>query len=288
MISLEDYLAQRYTASSVKRYLRAIQCFCLAIGQQVALEAKFQVVATYIGALREHGYSSGHLATELQGIKKFYAWLQFSGQRMDNPAQNLKLNDIQSKDVHFDDLFSLNELEILLERPSRYSLLENRNKAAIACYIYLGLTTGELAALRLQDILLEQETVIVKSSTKLNARTLLLPSNLQAYLERYLMFERPYLLKQDSDVLFITKKGVPEKGEGLHYLIESQRLLFPDRVLNPKTIRQSVITNWFRQGKSIKEVQLLAGHKWPSTTERYKPVDLSDLKVALEQFFPLG
>ena len=286
-MTVEEYLAQRYPSSSTSRYLRAIQCFEQVLGE-ASVQANFHTIVNYIGALRERGYSAGHLNTELQGIKKYYAWLQFTGQRVDNPAYNIKLNDIQSKDVQFDDLFSLNELELLLERPSRYALLENRNKAAMGCYIYLGLTTGELASLKLNDLLLDQETVIVRSSRKLNTRTLLLPSNLQAYVERYLMFERPYLLKGESDSLFITKKGVPEKGEGLHYLIESQRLLFPDRVLNPKTIRQSVIVNWFRQGKSIKEVQLLAGHKWPSTTERYKPVDLSDLKAALEQFFPLG
>lgn len=210
---------------------------------------------------------------------------------MDDPAQGIQLNDIQSKDIHFEDLFSPNELQLLLERPSRYQLLENRNKAAIGCYIHLGFTTGELARLCLQDVLLEKEAIIVKSSQQLNSCSLLLPSNLQAYLERYLSFERPYLLSQEhqnSDSLFITKKGKPEKGEGLQYLIESQRLLFPERTLNPKTIRQSVIVNWFRQGKSIKEVQMLAGHKWPSTTERYKSVDLSDLKGALDLYFPLG
>jgi len=286
-MTLEQYLQQRYSPSSTQRYLRAIHCIQQVL-QEASVQANFHTIVNYIGALREQRYSAGHLETELQGIKKYYAWLQFTGQRIDNPAYSIKLHDIQSKDVQFEDLFSLTELELLLQRPSRYALLENRNKAAIGCYIYLGLTTGEMAALKLSDLLLDQETVIVRSSRKLNARTLLLPSNLQAHLERYLTFERPYLIKQESDSLFITKKGLPEKGEGLHYLIESQRLLFPERTLNPKTIRQSVILNWFRQGKSIKEVQLLAGHKWPSTTERYKPVDLSDLKAALEQFFPLG
>ena len=64
---------------------------------------------------------------------------------------------------------------------------------------------------------------------------------------RYLEFERPFLLKQKSEILFIGKLGNCETIDGLHYLIESQRNLFPGRKLNPKTIRQSVIVNLLKK-----------------------------------------
>ena len=109
-----------------------------------------------------------------------------------------------------------------------------------------------------------------------------------AFAERYIYFDRDQLIKEDTNSLFITKLGKAEKGESFHYLIESQRSLFPTRKLNPKTIRQSVITNWFRQGHGIKDVQIMAGHKYPSTTEAYKPQDLEALKSSIVRFHPLG
>ena len=42
------------------------------------------------------------------------------------------------------------------------------------------------------------------------------------------------------------------------------------RKLNPKIVRQSVITNWFRQGHEAKDVQVMSGHKYPSNIESYK------------------
>jgi integrase/recombinase XerD len=102
-----------------------------------------------------------------------------------------------------------------------------------------------------------------------------------------LNYDCPKLLKIKTDRFFITKLGTIEKGDSLHYLIERQRNLFPERTLNPKTVRQSVITNWFRQGLGIKEVQIIAGHKYPSTTEVYRPTDLGQLKNAIGRFHPV-
>ncbi len=73
-------------------------------------------------------------------------------------------------------------------------------------------------------------------------------------------------------------------NDQIHHLVESQRFEFPERKLNPKTIRQSVIVNLFKQGWDVKDVQLFAEHGFPSTTERYKPQDLSELKDAVERW----
>ena len=68
----------------------------------------------------------------------------------------------------------------------------------------------------------------------------------------------------------LTKLGTPEKGEGISYLISTFKGLFPERNLNPKTIRQSVIADLLKQGKDLRLVQVFAGHKYPSSTERYR------------------
>lgn len=84
--------------------------------------------------------------------------------------------------------------------------------------------------------------------------------------------------------MLIGKLGNPASSDQIQYLTESQRHLFSERKVNPKTIRTSVLVNLFKQGWDIKDVQLFAGHKYPSTTERYKPHDLSNLKEAVEKW----
>ncbi|MBO6516836.1 MAG: hypothetical protein JJ975_09835 [Bacteroidia bacterium] len=67
-------------------------------------------------------------------------------------------------------------------------------------------------------------------------------------------------------------------------LVQSQRFLFPERKLNPKIIHQSVLVNLFKQGWDVKDIQLFAGHRFPFTTGRYKPQDLTELKDAVERW----
>ena len=114
--------------------------------------------------------------------------------------------------------------------------------------IYQGLTNGDIKNLELKDIDLEQGTVYIKSGRKTNRRTLKLRSNQVFWLMNYLQNDRPKLIKTESQNLIISKLGTEETGESISYLLESSKNLFPDRKLNPITIRQSVIPNLLKQG----------------------------------------
>ena len=95
------------------------------------------------------------------------------------------------------------------------------------------------------------------------------------------------MLKTESEKLIISSRGTAETGEGICYIIETQRHLFPERKLNAKTIRQSVITNLLKEGKDLRIVQAFAGHKYPSTTERYKQTQVEELKNQILKYHPL-
>ena len=103
----------------------------------------------------------------------------------------------------------------------------------------------------------------------------------------YLQNDRPKLIKTDTQKLIISKLGTEENGEGIGYIIETCRHLFPDRKLNAKTIRQSVLTNLLKEGKDLRLVQAFAGHKYPSTTEKYKQTHIEHLKQQVLTYHPL-
>jgi integrase/recombinase XerD len=242
----------------------------------------------HIGALRSQGLSPDHLRTELAGLKQYYKYLVRTGARVDDPSRHIFLKDGQHKDIQFQDLFTPEELDLLLDRPNRYGILQWRNKLIVSFYIYQGLTTGEIERLRVIDVDLDQGSLFILASPRQCARALPLRANQVLFLERYLTFDRPCLLRFDTDALLLSKLGGTVKGEDCHYLIESARDLFPERCLNPITVRQSVIVNLFRKGMDIRDVQLYAGHHYASSTERYRPTDLTTLQNALERFHPLA
>ena len=66
------------------------------------------------------------------------------------------------------------------------------------------------------------------------------------------------------------------------------KLLFPNKNLNPRQVRISVIANWLNIQKiPLSDVQLLAGHKWPSTTEKYLRTDLVEKRNLINRLHPL-
>ena len=286
-MELEQYLNEHLAASTVKRYQREINLYheYLKARSQSADEASYNDVMEYIGYLRKHQNS---IACGLHGVKKYYEYLVASGRRKDNPSMSIRLRDRPSKDIQLQDFFTSQELEQLLERKERYSLLVNRNKLIVSLLIYQGLTNGEIKRIELKDIDLEQGAIYIKQGTRTNRRTLKLESKQVYWLMNYIEKDRTRLLKVITEKLIISKLGREENGEGISYLIESMRSKFPDRKLNPKTIRQSVIANLLKQGKDLRLVQAFAGHKYPSTTERYKQSQVQDLKKEVLKYHPLG
>lgn len=285
--SFENYLVEKqYSPGTIKVYVREISLFffSLASQNQHAHAAKYADILDYLGAIRKEGINPKR---PLYSIKQYYAFLLLKGFRKDHPARSIKLRDQQRRDIQLQDLFTAEELELLLERSERYPLLKHRNKLAISLLIYQGLTNGEVCGICLEDLNLEESTLYIKGSRKTNARTLKLRANQVYWLMEYLNKDRPKLLKKESNQLLISKLGKPEKGEGIGYLLECQRHLFKDRTLNAITIRQSVITNLLKSGKDLRMVQVFAGHKYPSATEQYRQTEVEALKTAVLKYHPL-
>jgi integrase/recombinase XerD len=281
-MELEQYLKQRLATSTIKTYLRALDLFFLSL--ETHKTANYQEVLNYIGSLRKQQKS---LNTTLSAIKQYYSFLVFTKQRIDNPAKAIKLKDKRSREIQLQDLFSKEELEVLLDRNERYRLLKNKNRIILSLLIYQGLTTGELVKISLEDLDLEEGLISVKGNRKLNSRVLKLQSKQVFWLLSYLQKDRVKLITIETDILLLTKLGTAEKGEGISYLLETQKYLFPNRNLNPKTVRQSVITNLLKQGKDLRKVQVFAGHKYPSATEKYKQSDVEELKNQVLKYHPL-
>jgi len=285
-MELEQYLNQQNAPSTAKRYQREIELFFLSLEKQNInpKTVNYSQIMEYIGKLRT---KQNNLGCSLHGIKKYYSYLLATGQRKDHPAKSIKLRDKQSRDIQLQDLFKTEELELLLDRKERYPILKNRNQIIISLLIYQGLTNGEVKKIEIENINLEQGIIYIKPGRKTNARTLKLQSKQIFWIMSYLQNDRPKLLKTESEKLIISSRGTAETGEGICYIIETQRHLFPDKKLNAKTIRQSVITNLLKQGKDLRIVQAFAGHKYPSTTERYKQTQVEELKNQILKHHPL-
>jgi site-specific recombinase XerD len=291
-MSLEKYLKVNYTSSSAKSYQREINHYLVANNQ--AETANYKDLISYLNEQRKvQKPSSMHRI--LQSLKKYYNYLVYAEIREDNPAQNLQIKDYKSR-LPITKNRLLNQEEILtiwehfLTKKYRYKALKHRNICLVSLLLFQGLTAGEIKRLTIEDIDLEKTQIHVPKTKTNNSRILSLQPCQILPFYTYIFQKRNTLLKNKNptNTLFISKLGKAENGENLHYLLETIRYLYPNKKINPKTVRMSIISHQFEQGKDIQEVQYFAGHRYPSSTERYKTSHLENLQQGVLKHHPLG
>jgi integrase/recombinase XerD len=286
-MNLQTYLNERYTPGTAKVYLLEIERYLSSCPGGAT--AVYKDILAYMGALRSRYNNPATLNRILCSIKAYYDYLCTSDQRPDNPATSIVLKDLRSRDIQLQDLFTIEELEALLNRPERYSRLESRNKVLMSLLIYQALYPVEMEALAIQDINLEAGTVRVRATAKTNGRELSLkPSQILLFYD-YIRAVRPRLLKQrTTDRLLIGHRGEPMPAEDItKHVKRSFKALYPGRIVNAQTIRQSVIAHLLKQGHDLSVVQVFAGHKYPSSTERYRQSETQTLQAAIEKYHPM-
>ena len=286
-MTIKKYLLEHYTEDTAKIYLYEIDNYIANYPQ--AAQAVYKDVVNYIGTLRSKYSNASTLNRILCSIRAYYDFLCYTGMRTDNPAKAIKLRDQRSHDIQLQDLFTSGELEALMNRPERYNNLTHRNRVLISLLIYQALLPGEMEALTVPDINLSTGNIYIKPTTSTNKRELQLKPNQVLLFYQYINETRPKLLdKNKSGALLIGIRGTPMQADDIaKHVIRSYKGLYPRRQVNAQTIRQSVIANLLKQGHDLSLVQAFAGHKYPSSTERYRQNEIETLRDAVQKYHPV-
>lgn len=284
--NFEQFLLERYTPQTTKSYLFAVNHF-LNLNPK-AKRYKYQNIVSYMETVSQKHSNLQYRVTILSAIKKFYDYLVMIGYRADHPCKRLNIKVNHNQPIQVQDLFSSEELQLLLNRENRYQFIDTRNAVILSLLIYQGLASEEITKLDVKDIDLDKGTIYIKASSNLNRRTLELDRKQMILFDKYINEIRPKLLRSNTDKLILSKLGKPMTVDNIQAMIEPLKGLFPDRKLSPQTIRMSVICNWLNEKKiPLEGTQELAGHKWPGTTEKYFKINSDEQRELINKFFPL-
>lgn len=227
----------------------------------------------------------------LAAIKRYYDYLVEIGERNDHPCRRIFLKgSSRGRQVIHQDLFSSQELKLLMTREDRYADLRLRNKVVMSLLIYQALTPTEINGLKLANVDLDQGRIYSKGTKKLSKRHLDLHPKQYRLFDQYINKDRPKLKRKEvpTDRFILGKLGTPISVDDINYLVSTFKSLFPDRNLHSKTIRQSVIANLLNEKKMpLEQVQLWAGHKWISSTVGYRQTSIDEQRELINKFHPL-
>ena len=281
-----------HASSTINSYTFCIKKYLSKHPQ--ANDYSYKQILLYVGSYVIKKPNRPSVSLVQASLKKYYDFLIQIGYRQLHPCRNLKLFQ-KRKQMIVQDLFSGHELQQLLKREERYHLLEYRNKLLLSLMIYQGLNCSELKNIKLTHLDIERGTLRIIKGRCSMGRVMNLNSTQLTYCLSYLK-HRELIMQQQlgstchthTKALLINKLGNPITSDDLHYTISTCASLYPDRKLTPTTIHQSVIANWLNVLKlPVEQVQLMAGHKNPSTTLRYKQIDIVKYVSFINEFHPI-
>ncbi len=252
----------------------------------------YQDILNYMEIICKQPLSKNTKKGKLTAIKKYYDYLVEEGIRNDHPCMTLNIKGAGKKGIIFSDLFSMTELESLMEREERYTHLKQQHQVIISLLIYQALLPSEIISLKLNHVDMDAGTIYIRGGRELISRNLEIHTKQYRLFDKYIYEARKRLLYKDkrNDYFILNYQGKNYADScGIGYLIETFKPCFPDRNLSTKSIRDSVIAYWLNDRKiPLEQVQLIAGHRWISSTSRYRQASIVEQREILNKFHPLG
>jgi integrase/recombinase XerD len=241
-----------------------------------------ETIMKYIRYRKSQGVQAKTINLEL---KKISYYLDFKG--LSNVAEPIRIKGVQRRIPH--DLFTEKQLNDIYQKfPESRNYWTHGNTLKtyhliLGLKIYQGMQEQELTKLETSHLQLDKGKIYVPSTKRTNKRILDL---------------KPFQVLPLHEYLLTGRKLLDEDIEG-NYLFHKKRLIrgmsrikaminrYEPKLKSMAQIRASVITNWLKH-YNLRETQYMAGHRYVSSTERYRTDNLEDLQKELEKYHPLG
>jgi integrase/recombinase XerD len=286
----ETYLKQRgFSHKTIKTRLMIYGQYTEWLTKEnlEAEQVTYNDLLSYIKHRQRKGATQRTIQNYMGVIKHYYNHLMEEKKIAINPVADLKIQGVKRKVLYH--ILEPHELHQIYNSYQDESSKGKRNKTMLGLLVYQGLKTEELAKLEVQHIKLREGKIEVPGGKKSNHRTMQLESHQMMDIYDYTLKVRPEILSQSGEQtqkLFTTLTG---KGSTISNMVNS--FIKPlkaqnETLLNAKQIRASVITKWLKM-YNLREVQVLAGHRYISTTESYQQNDMEGLTEEINQFHPL-
>jgi site-specific recombinase XerD len=242
----------------------------------------------YLDSLNKKGIGKKTIVGYLGSLNHYFNYLQEEHYRSDNPIENIKIKGVPKTVVK--NILTFEELEDLYysyEAESQ-SGIRKRNKIILGLLVYQGLRTGEIYNLKLENINLQKGQIEILGTRKSNGRIVNLVAWQFMDLQEYQNQIRPSIIAKDNldtEQFFLSQEGKLTLRNSFKPLHEELKT-YNSNYQSFDQIRTSVIVNWLGQ-YNLRKVQYLAGHRYISSTERYKQDDLESLHEMITSFHPI-
>jgi integrase/recombinase XerD len=284
MSKFEDYLQETgFKPQTVYQHHKYASYFLAWIAEQsLALEQiTYTEILDFADYLKKDDKNINLINRMMLAVRYYFTYLQNETQISYNPAAGISLKGTIRTVPH--DLLEKADLEALYDNYEIKDERTHRNKVIIGLLVYQALTREELETIWPEHLKLREGKINVPKTGKQNDRILPLQPHQILDLQEYILLIRPKLQSR-SERLFTGRYDLENLKNTLLHLGYALKKINP-KYKHAVQIRQSVITEWLKE-RDLRTVQYMAGHRYVSSTERYRESNLEELKEALLKHHP--
>ena len=296
-VSDATLVSEYLTCLRVERGLRPLTCDSYAkdleqfseyleARHRLLLTATHGDVAGWMQHLREHDRTDRSIARKLSCLRGLYKWALLDKRLAHDPTMHV---EAPSTWKVLPKSFAENEIEAMLQGSSAAAnhpesqALAIRDHAILEILYAGGLRAGEVVALRVEDLHLDQGRAQVRGKGDRERIVPLGAPALEAvriYLER----GRPTLVRRGLQrTLFLSNTGKALTTQWIWRIVKAR-----DSHASPHRLRHSCATHMVEHGADLRSVQMLLGHVDISTTQVYTHLALGRLKEVHRLHHPRG
>jgi site-specific recombinase XerC len=282
---------------TIAAYRRDVSAFFAWLAQRIDREVPTVEVTTFdVQKYRDHlvtlGRKPAGINRRLAGLRAFFGWMVETGQVATNPAVEVKgvrQDRRVPKALNAQEVYKLQrtaaahrqlaEAKVGKDNITPTVVTARRDEALVNLLLYTGLRVGEAAALRVDDVVLNDRSgkVIVRSGKGRKYREIPLHKEVRKALNAYLEV-RP---QEQGESLFLGQRGAL-KPRGIQMRLAALGEAAEVEV-TPHILRHTFATRLLREAKSdLVTVAAFLGHSSVATTTIYTQPSETDLVEAVE------
>lgn len=243
------------------------------------------VIVLWSNYCLKKGISHRTFSRKIATIKSFFKYLIRENITQNNPAELINLPKIPKTAPKS---LSQDEIRQLIDAPAPDKPNYLRNRAILLLLYSTGLRVSEIVSLKVQQIILDQQAILIKGK---GAKERILPltgSTYSALIEYFAWRETelPETMTGKAPA-FITPKGKSLTVRMIQYMVEKYGLDAGIMThIHPHLIRHSIATHLIEEGCNVESVRQTLGHEDLATTSIYLKTSQKYLRQEHKKFNP--
>lgn len=272
------------TIDAYKRDLKKYDSWLNENGFKSLEDIKEQSLVSFIGHLREQGYSPRSTARTLAALKTFHKFLAREQYCKNQPAAGLTLPRTGLK---LPEILTVEEVFKIIAHIPKNNSVGYRDSAILELLYSSGLRVSELVSLDTYDI--DFDNGIVRCVGK-GAKERYVPIGAPALvsLKEYIEYARREFAKRAGEpALFLNRRGGRLTRQACWLIIKKYaKRAGIDKTIYPHIFRHSFATHLLEAGADLRAIQEMLGHAFISTTQVYTRLSKDDIKEIYYESHP--